>query len=83
MRNPFVVDLSVDMRVPLSGCGWLSSDSVVMMGTACWAPIKMPPVSAFAAEETRFCRILQMTWMALLGRGRPEAALLRKKMLAT
>ena len=54
MKMPFEVGLSVDMRFPLDGCGWLSSYSEVMMGTACWPPMKMPPVSASAAEETRF-----------------------------
>ena len=54
MRMHFAVELSVDMRFPLAGCGWLSSDSAVMMGTACWPPMKMPPVSASAAEETTF-----------------------------
>ena len=38
MRTPFAVELSVDMRVLLAGCRWLSSDSAVMMGTACWPP---------------------------------------------
>ena len=27
-----------------------------MMGTACWPPMNMLPVSASAAEETTFCR---------------------------
>ena len=77
MRTPFAVELLVDMQVLLAGCGWLSSDGAVMMGTACWTPMKMPPVSASAAEETTFCRVLKMTWMALLSGGRPEVALLR------
>ena len=77
MRTPFAAELSVDMRVPLAGCGWLSSDSAVIMGTACWPPMKMPPVSASAVEETTFCRVLQMTWMAPLSGGRPTVALLR------
>ena len=51
VRTPFAVELLVNMRVPLAGCGWLSSDSAVMMGTACWPPTKMPPVSDLAAEE--------------------------------
>ena len=76
MRTPFTVELSVDMRVPLAGCQWLSSDSAAMMGTACWPPMKMPPVSASSAEETTFCRVLQMTWMAPLSGGRLEVALL-------
>ena len=46
LRTPFAVELSVDMQFLLAGCGWLSSDSSVMMGTACWTPMKMPPVSA-------------------------------------
>ena len=77
VRTPFVVELSVDMRIPLASCGWLSLDSAVMMGNACWTPMKMPPVSALAAEETTFCSVLQMTWMAQLSRGRPGVALLR------
>ena len=76
-KTPFAVELSVDMRVPLAGCGWLSSDSTVMMGTSCCLPMKMPPVSASAAEEATFCRVLQMTWMAMLSGGRPEVVLLR------
>ena len=72
-----MVELLVDMRVPLAGCRWLSSDSAVMMGTACWPPMNMPPVSALAAEETTFCRVLQMTWMAPLSRGCSSVALLR------
>ena len=47
----------------------MSVDSAVMMGTACWPPMKMPPVSALDTEETTFCRVLQMTWMALLSGG--------------
>ena len=58
VRTPFTVELSVDMRFPLAGCGWLSLDSAVMMGTACWPPMNMPPVSASAAEGTTFCRVL-------------------------
>ena len=77
MRTPFTVMLLVDMRVPLTGCRWLSLDSAVMMGTACWPPMKMPPVSASAAEETTFCRVLQMTWMEPLIAGRPAVAFLR------
>ena len=77
MRTPFAAELSVDMQVPLAGCGWLSLDSAVMMGTACWPLMKMPHVSASAAEEKTFCRVLQMTWMASLSGGRPEVALLR------
>ena len=77
VRTTFAVELSVDMRVPLAGCGWSSSDSAVTMGTSFWTPMKMPPVSASSAEETTFCRVLQMTWMAPLSRGRPEVALLR------
>ena len=83
VRTSFAVKLSVDMWVPLSGCGWLSSDSVVMVGTAFWPLMKMPPVSASAAEETTFGRVLQMTWMALLSGGRPEVALLRYNILPT
>ena len=75
VRTPFAVELSVDMRVPLAGCRWLSSDSAVMMGTACWLPIKMPLVSASAEEETTFCRVLQMTWMAPLSGGRPAVVI--------
>ena len=30
-----------------------------MMGTACWPPMKMSPVSASAAEETAFCRVFK------------------------
>ena len=77
MRNPFVMKLSFDVRVPLAGCRWLSLDSAVIMGTACWPPTKMPPVSALSAEETTFCRVLQMNCMALLSGGRPEVAFLR------
>ena len=77
MRTPFTVEFSVDMWFPLAGCGWLSSDSAVMMGSACWPPMKMPPVSDSVAEETTFCRVLQMTWMAPLSGGHPEVALLR------
>ena len=77
VRTPFAVEFSIDMQFPLAGCVWLSSDSAVMMGTACWPPMKMPPVSALAAEVTTFCRVLQMTWMAPLSVGRPEVALLR------
>ena len=77
MRTPFAVELLVDMRFPFAGCGWLSSDSAVVMGTAYWPPMKMTPVSASAAEETTFCSVLQMTWMAPLSGGRPEVALLR------
>ena len=77
MKTPFAVELSVNIRVPLDGCGWLSSDSAVMVGTACWPPMNMPPVSDLAAEETMFCRVLKMTWMAPLSGGRLEVALLR------
>ena len=77
VRKPFAVEFSVDMWVPLSGCGWLSSDSVVTVGTACWPLMKMPPVSASAVKEMTFCRVLQMTYMASLNGGRPEVALLR------
>ena len=77
VRRPFAAELSVDMRVPLAGCGWLSSDGAVMMGTACWTPMKMPTVSASAVEETTFCRVLKMTWMDPLSGGLPEVALLR------
>ena len=77
MRKPFTVELLVNMRVLLAGCPWLSSDCAVMMGTACWPPTKMPPVSASAAEETTFCRVLQMTWMAPLSGGHPAMALPR------
>ena len=49
----------------------------MIMGTACWPPMKIPPVSALAAEETTFCRVLRMTWMAPLSGGRPAVALLR------
>ena len=76
VRTPFAVELSVDMRVPLAGCRWLSSDSAVMMGTAYWPPMKMPPVSASAAEETTFYRVLKMNWMAPLSGGRSAVALL-------
>ena len=76
-RTPFALELSVDMRFILAGCRWLSSDSAVMMGIACWPPMKMPPVSASATEETTFYRVLQMTWMDPLSGGRPEVALLR------
>ena len=76
-RTPFAVESSVNMRVPLAGFGWLSLDSAVMMGNAWWPPMNMPPVSASAAEETTFYRVLQMTWMAPLSGGRPEVALLR------
>ena len=76
-RKPFAVELSVDIRFPLAGCGWLILDSAVMMGTACWPPMKMTPVSALAAEERTFCRVLQMTWMAPLSAGRLEVELLR------
>ena len=34
VRTPFAVELSVDMRVFLAGCRWLSLYSVMMMGTA-------------------------------------------------
>ena len=77
VRTPFSVEFLVDMRFPFAGCGWLSLDSSVMMGTACWPSLNMPPVSALATEETTFCRVLQMTWMAPLSRGRPEVPLLR------
>ena len=77
MRTPFAVELLVDMRVTPAGCWWLSSDSAVMMGTACWPPMKMPPVSASAAEETTFCGFLKMTWMAPLIRGSPAVEFLR------
>ena len=77
MRTPFAVELSVDMRVPLAGSRWFSLDSVVMMGTACWPPMQMTPVSASAAEETTFCRVFQMTWIAPLSRERLAVALLR------
>ena len=77
MRMPFTVELLFDMQVPLAGCRWLSSDSEVMMGTACWPPMKMPPVSASATEETTFYRVVQMTWMVTLSGGRPAVALLR------
>ena len=77
MRTPLAVELLVDMRFYLDGCGWLSSDSAVIMGTACWPPMKMPPVSDLAVEETTFFRVLQMTWMAQLSGGRPEVALPR------
>ena len=76
VRTPFAAELSVDMRVLQSGCGWLSSDSMVIMGTDCWPPMKIPPVSVLAAEETMFCRFLQMNSMAPLSGGRPEVALL-------
>ena len=65
-RTPIAVELSVDMRFNLAGRGWLSSESAVMMGTTCWPPMKMPPVSALAAEKTTFCKVFQMTWMAPL-----------------
>ena len=71
------MELSVGMEVPLAGCQWLSLDSAVMMGTVCWTPMKMPPVSALAAEETTFCRVFQMNWMAPLSRVRLEVAFLR------
>ena len=77
VRTPFAVELSVDMLVLRAGCGWLILDSVVMMGTVCWPPMNIPPVSSSAAEETTFCRVLQMNWMAPLSGGRPEVALLR------
>ena len=77
VRTTFAVELSVDMQVPLAGCGWLNLDSAVIMGTVCWPLMKMPPVSASAVEETTFCKVLQMTWMAPLSGGRPEVALLR------
>ena len=77
MRTPFVVKLLVDIWFSLAGCEWLSSDSAVMMGTACWTPMKMPPVSASATEETTFYRVLQMTWMDPLSGGRPEEAMRR------
>ena len=77
VSTPFTVELLVYMQVPLAGCRWLSLYSAVMMGTACWPPMKMPPISASAAEETKFCRVLQMTWIASLSGGRPEVALLR------
>ena len=75
--TPFTVELLVDMRVTLAGCRWLSSDSVVMMGTACWNPTKMPTVCDLAAEETTFWRVLQMNCMAPLSGGSASVALLR------
>ena len=54
MRTPLAVELSVDMWFPLTGCGCLSLESAVMMGTAYWPPMKMPPVSDLATEETTF-----------------------------
>ena len=54
VRTPLVLELSVDIRFPLAGCGWLSLYSAVMIGTACWLLMKMLPVSASAAEETTF-----------------------------
>ena len=77
VRTPFAMELSVNMMVPLAGCGCLSSDSAVMMGAALWTPMNMPPVSASAAEETTFCRVLQITRMTPLSGGRPDVALLR------
>ena len=65
------------MRFTLACFGWLSSDSEVMMGTAHGLLMKMPPVSALAAEETTFFRVLIITWMAPLSGGRPEVALPR------
>ena len=76
VRTPFAVKFSVHMQVLLAGCEWLSSDRSVMMGTACWPLMKIPPVSALATEETTFCRGLQMTWMAPLSGGHPEVELL-------
>ena len=77
MRTPFAVELSVDMQVLLAGCLWLSSDSTLIMGTACWPPMNMPPISASAAEETMFCRVLKLTRMAPLSGGHQAMALLR------
>ena len=76
-RMPFTVELLVNMQVTLAGCWWLSSDSAVMMGTAYWTPMKMPPVSALVPEETTFCRVLQMTCMAPLSGGSLAVAFLR------
>ena len=70
--------VAVDCWPPISfRVMWLILNSAVMMGTACWLPMKMPPVSALATEETTFCRVLQMTWMSPLSGGRPEVVLLR------
>ena len=76
MRTPFTVEFSVNMRVPLADCV-VSSDREVMMGNAYWTPMNMPPVYASAVDETTFCRVLQLTWMAPLSGGSPEVALLR------
>ena len=72
-----MMELSVDMWVPLAGCWWFSSDSAVIMGTASRLLMKMPPVYALAAEETTDCTVLHMTWMAPLSGGCPAVALLR------
>ena len=48
-----------------------------MIGTACWLPMKTPPVSASSVEEMMFCRVFQMTWMSPLSEGCPAVALPR------
>ena len=82
-RTPFAAELSVNMQVPLAVCRWLSLDSAAMMGNSCWLPMKIPPVYDSAAEETTFCRVLQMSWMAPLSGGRPVVEFMRYKMLTT
>ena len=56
---PCAAELSVLIGVPVLGCLWPNSSSVVRMGTPSLALIKMPPYSASAAEDRTIFMILQ------------------------
>ena len=64
---PCDVLLSVNVGVPLCGCGCPSSLSVVLIGTACWKLRYVLPVSASDADCCTFLIAVHMTWMGPLG----------------
>ena len=58
---PCVVELSVLRGVPVFGCLWPSSCSVVRIGTPSLALMNIPPYSASAADDRTVFIILHRT----------------------
>ena len=65
-KIPVAVELSLYIGVPLGGCGWPSSMRAVRMGQARWVAMKIPPVSASAADAMTFLMVLHITWRGAL-----------------
>jgi hypothetical protein len=64
---PEAVELSV--LIGVGGWGWLSSSSVVRIGTASWPLAKRPPTSASTADAMTLQSLWQTVWMGPLGGG--------------